>query len=179
CSISVLSFPQSPADDEQMQNDEDFDYNGVDQSAPSPQTKSPRPITSEKVNKTVTVNGIRGQDVVLKCDVGTNLDAPNVVVLWSFGVHIISNGKNVVQPNYALNENYDLTIVKASSQEAGDYSCKVLPIESVVNTKVIIVDQSLDAIAPESSVSAAGSLSSFLGYTLLGSALLLLGMGKH
>ncbi|KAI8037594.1 uncharacterized protein LOC128255428 [Drosophila gunungcola] len=178
-SSAVLSYPQSTAEEDQMQNDEEFDYEGVDQSAPSPQTKSINPINSETVNRTLTVMGIRGEDVVLKCDVGSNLQATDVVVLWFFGKNVISNGKSLVQPNFELNANYDLTILKASSQVAGTYVCKVLPSGSVVNTKVIIADHSLDAIAPESSTSAAGSSSSFLGYTLLGSVLLLLGMGKH
>lgn len=68
----MISYPQSSVDDDQMQADDDFDYGGEDQSAPSPQTKSPNPVASEKINKTLSVTGIRGEDVVLKCDVGSN-----------------------------------------------------------------------------------------------------------
>ncbi|EDV55594.1 uncharacterized protein LOC6548245 [Drosophila erecta] len=178
---AVFSYPQSSQDDYQMQADDDFDYGGEDQSAPSPQTKSSTPISSEKVNKTLSVTGIRGEDVVLKCDVGIDLhSSEDVVVLWYFGNNVISNGKNVVQPNFKLDPNYDLTILRASPQVAGNYLCKVLPSESVVHTKVTIAEHSLDAIAPESSTSAAGTASSFLGCTVLGSiVLLLLGMGTH
>ncbi|XP_043642726.1 uncharacterized protein LOC122612913 [Drosophila teissieri] len=178
---AVFSYPQSSADDDQMQADDDFDYGGEDQSAPSPQTKSSNPVTSDKINKTLSVTGIRGEDVVLKCDVGIDLhSSDDVVVLWFFGDNVISNGKNLVQPNFKLDANYDLTILKASAQVAGSYLCKVLPSGSVVNTKVTIAEHSLDAIAPESSTSAAGSASSFLGCTVVGSmALLLLGMGTH
>lgn len=179
-SAAVISYPQSSVDDDQMQADDDFDYGGEDQSAPSPQTKSPNPVASEKINKTLSVTGIRGEDVVLKCDVGSNLHSSDVVVLWYFGDNVISNGKNLVQPNFKLDANYDLTILKASPQVAGSYLCKVLPSGSVVNTKVTIAEHSLDAIAPESSTSAAGSASSFLGCTVLASTvLLLLGMGAH
>ncbi|EDW56764.1 uncharacterized protein LOC6615520 [Drosophila sechellia] len=179
-SAAVFSYPQSSMDDDQMQADDDFDYGGEDQSAPSPQTKSSNPIASEKINKTLSVTGIRGEDVVLKCDVGSTLHSSDGVVLWYFGDNVISNGKNLVQPNFKLDANYDLTILKASPQVAGSYLCKVLPSGSVVNTKVTIAEHSLDAIAPESSTSAAGSASSFLGCTVLGSTvLLLLGMGTH
>ncbi|XP_017078960.1 uncharacterized protein LOC108113039 [Drosophila eugracilis] len=179
-SSAVLSYPQSTAEEEQMQSDDDFDYGGEDQSAPSPQMKSQSQGSSEKINKTVSVTGIRGEDVVLKCDVGSNLESSEIVVLWYFGDNVISNGKSLVQPNFKLDANYDLTILHATPQVGGTYICEVLPSGSVVNTKVTITEHSMDAIAPESSVSSAGSASSFLGYTLLGSTiLLLLGMGKH
>ncbi|XP_017054029.1 uncharacterized protein LOC108096707 [Drosophila ficusphila] len=178
-SSAVLSYPQSTADDDQMMNDDDFDYGVEDQSAPSPQTKSSLPASTVKVNKTLTVTGIIGEDVVLKCGLGDNLQNTNNVILWLFGSNVISNGKSLIQPNFKLDSNYDLTILKASPQVAGTYVCKILPSESVAITKVIIAEHSLDAIAPESSTSAAGSRSSFLGCTLLGSIILLLGMGKH
>jgi len=109
-----------------------------------------------------------------------SVQSSEVVVLWRFGNNVISNGKNLVHPNFELNANYDLTILKAKSQDAGTYHCEVLPSGSLVYTNVIIAEHSLDAIAPESSTSAAGCESSFLGYTLMGSTiLLLLGMGKH
>ncbi|XP_017007992.3 uncharacterized protein babos [Drosophila takahashii] len=181
-SSAVFSYPQSTPEEEQMQSDaDDFDYGEESQSAPSPQTKSSHPSIGDKMNKSLTVTGIRGENVKLTCDVGTDLENCEVCsVLWLFGDHVIANGKNVVQPNFKLDSNFDLTILKASPQDAGGYSCNVLPAGSVVSTKVIIAEHSLDAIAPESSTSAAGSASSFLGHTLLGSiALLLLGMGKH
>ncbi|KAH8348831.1 hypothetical protein KR084_011656, partial [Drosophila pseudotakahashii] len=179
---SVFSYPQSSPDEEQMQSDaDDFDYGDESQSAPSSQTKSSSPSNGDRVNKTLTLTGIRGEDVLLKCDVGTDLETCEACsVLWYFGDHIIANGKNLVQTNFKLDSNFDLTILKASPQDAGGYLCKVLPAGSLVSTKVIIAEHSLDAIAPESSTSAAGSASSLLGYTLLGSiVLLLLGMGKH
>ncbi|KAH8401515.1 hypothetical protein KR009_006014, partial [Drosophila setifemur] len=170
--LKVFSYPQSSNDDEPMQNDDDFDY-GEDQSAPSPQIKSSEPALGLKINKTVEVTGYRGEDVVLKCDIGSDLlSTESVVVLWYIGGNVISNGRNVVQPNFKLDPNYDLTILKASAQNAGTYRCEVEPLHSGVNTKVVIVEHSLDAIAPESSTSAAGSLSSFLGWTILGSAIL-------
>ncbi|XP_016953189.1 uncharacterized protein LOC108026661 [Drosophila biarmipes] len=179
-SSAVFSYPQSSLEEEEMQNDENFDYGDESDSAPSPQTKAQSPSAGEKVNKTLTVTGIRGEDVVLKCDVGRNLQSTETVVLWYLGEHVISNGKNLVLPNFKLDANYDLTILKANPQDAGTYHCQVLPSHSEVYTKVIIAEHSLDAIAPESSTSAAGSASSFLGCTLLGSTmLLLLGLGSH
>ncbi|XP_037713037.1 uncharacterized protein LOC119549226 [Drosophila subpulchrella] len=176
---AVSSYPQSALEEDGMQGDDNFDYEEDNDSAPSPQIKASS-STGETINKTLTVTGIRGEDVVLKCDVGSNLQSSDDVVLWHFGNNVISNGKNLVHPNFELNANYDLTILKANPQDAGTYYCKVLPSGSLVYTKVIIAEHSLDAIAPESSTSAAGSGSSFLGYTLMGSTiLLLLGMGKH
>ncbi|KAH8269487.1 hypothetical protein KR018_004348, partial [Drosophila ironensis] len=184
--FAVFSYPQSNIDDEPMQNDDDFDYTSEDQSAPSPQTKASQPNLGQKVNKTATVTGIRGEDVKLQCDVGNDvLGGENAVVLWYFGANIVANGKNVVQPNLELDmNNYDLTILKASAQDAGTYLCKVLPTGSEVTTKVVIAEHSLDAIAPESSTSKSAATavtmsSSFLAWTLLGSALVVLGLGKH
>lgn len=108
------------------------------------------------------------------------LSAENVVVLWYFGTNVITNGKNLVQPNFKLDPNYDLTILKASSQDAGTYRCVVLPTNSEVITEVVITDHSLDAIAPESSTSASSAMAcSLMGWTVLGSAILLLGVGRH
>jgi len=52
-----------------MQGDDNFDYEEDNDSAPSPQIKASS-STGETINKTLTVTGIRGEDVVLKCDVG-------------------------------------------------------------------------------------------------------------
>jgi len=54
-----------------MQGDDNFDYEEDNDSAPSPQIKASS-STGETINKTLTVTGIRGEDVVLKCDVGSN-----------------------------------------------------------------------------------------------------------
>lgn len=179
-SSTVLSYPQSSIDDE-MQNDEDFDYSSDDQSAPSPQTKDSTSTSLQKITKTASVTGIRGEEVKLQCDVGSEmLGAENVAVLWYFGENVIANGRNVVQPNFELDPNFDLTILKASSQDAGTYRCVVHPSKSEVITKVVIADHSLDAIAPESSTSASSAMAcSLMGWTVLGSAMLLLGVGRH
>lgn len=55
-----------------MQND-DFNYDD-DDSAPSPQTKSTSPNPSERINKTLTATGIRGEDLVLKCDLDSKCE---------------------------------------------------------------------------------------------------------
>ncbi|KAH8290407.1 hypothetical protein KR054_002722, partial [Drosophila jambulina] len=178
----VLSYPQGLTEEE-MQND-DFTYDD-DDSAPSPQTKATSPTSpSEKVNKTLTATVIRGEDLVLKCDLDSKVLA-NSVILWYFGENIIANGENLVLPNFKLDPNHDLTILKASPQDAGSYHCLAVPSNSVVYTKVSIAEHSLDAIAPESSTSAgSGSASTssslLLGWTLLGSTVLvLMGIGKH
>lgn len=104
------------------------------------------------------------------------------VILWYFGENVIANGKTLVLPNFKLDPNHDLTILKASPQDAGSYHCQAVPSNSMVYTKVTIAEHSLDAIAPESSTAGSGSVSSrsLLGWTLLGSAaLVLLGIGKH
>ncbi|XP_017090774.2 uncharacterized protein babos [Drosophila bipectinata] len=180
-SSTVLSYPQSNLDDEPMQNDDDFDYSSDDQSAPSPQTKDSTPTSLQRVSKTASVTGILGKDLKLKCDVGTEmLSAENVVVLWYFGNTLIANGKNVVQPNFELDPNFDLTILKASAQDAGSYRCEVVPSRSEVITKVVIAEHSLDAIVPESSTSASSAMAcSLMGWTLLGSVMVLLGAGRH
>ncbi|XP_020798520.1 uncharacterized protein LOC110176485 [Drosophila serrata] len=173
---TVLSFPQGLTDEE-MQND-DFTYDD-DDSAPSPQTKATSPASpSEKVNKTLTATGIRGEDLVLKCDLDSNVLAKSVI-LWYFGENIIANGKSLLLSNFELDSNNDLIILKASPKDAGIYHCLAVPSNSVVYTKVSIAEHSLDAIAPESSTSTAGSGSAssslLLGWTLL----VLLGIIKH
>ncbi|KAH8253795.1 hypothetical protein KR032_006904, partial [Drosophila birchii] len=179
----VLSFPQSLTDEE-MQNDDIGNYDD-DDSAPSPQTKATSPGSpSEIVNKTLTATGVRGEDLVLKCDLDSKV-LEQSVILWYFGDNIIVNGKNVVVSNFGLGSNNDLIILKASPKDAGIYHCQAVPSNSVVYTKVTIAEHSLDAIAPESSTSAAGSGSAssslLLGWTLLGSTVLvlLLGISKH
>ncbi|XP_034650277.1 uncharacterized protein LOC117889878 [Drosophila subobscura] len=178
----VFSYPQSGNDDEEMMADDDFEYEQDDQSASSQQTKIQSQIPAKSdgsapPNRTVTVTGIRGEDVVLKCDLDTTQS-----ILWFFGTNIIANGGTLVQPNFKLDtENYDLTILKASPQDAGDYYCKALPQGSILNTKVVIAEHSLDAIAPESSTSASSSLPS-LPFSLLWAVLTgvcLLKIGRH
>ncbi|EDW35970.1 GL16927 [Drosophila persimilis] len=155
----VLSYPQSGTDEDEMMADDDFEYEQDDQGTSSQQAKTgqiPAKTDSAQPNRTVTVTGIRGEDVVLKCDLDITQS-----ILWFFGKNIIANGGTLVQPNFKLDTaNYDLTILKASPQDAGDYYCKALPQGSVLNTKVVIAEHSLDAIAPESSTSASSSLPS-------------------
>ncbi|XP_022217732.2 uncharacterized protein LOC111070970 [Drosophila obscura] len=178
----VFSYPQPGNEEDEMLSDDDFEYEQDDQSASSQQTKTqgqiPAKSDSTPPNRTVTVTGIRGEDVVLKCDLDMTQS-----ILWFFGTNIIANGGTLVQPNFKLDtENYDLTILKASPQDAGDYYCQALPQGSVLNTKVVIAEHSFDAIAPESSTSTASSSLPSLPFSLLWAVLTgvcLLKIGSH
>ncbi|EDW72254.2 uncharacterized protein Dwil_GK20826 [Drosophila willistoni] len=164
----VFSYPQSFPDDDQMQADDDFEYDTDDQSAPSQQNKPANPTSTKHVSqqetKTVKVTGVLGKDVVLKCDL--DIDSKSEV-LWYFGNNVVTTGHNVVQTNFKVDANYDLTILRASPKDAGDYHCELLPQKSVLNIHVILNEHhSLDAIAPESSTSAASQSSWISGHTM-------------
>lgn len=62
-----------------MQNDEDFDYSSDDQSAPSPQTKDSTSTSLQKITKTASVTGIRGEEVKLQCDVGSESEYSHTI----------------------------------------------------------------------------------------------------
>ncbi|TDG50889.1 hypothetical protein AWZ03_002544 [Drosophila navojoa] len=154
---SALAYPSNADSDDMMLND-DYDYDTDEQSAPSPQTKPTGVVKSSVTgyrNRTLTTRGILGEDVVLKCD--ENITKENVI-LWYQDSKIITSGSSVVLPNFSLNpRNYDLTILKASPQNAGTYYCQILPQNIFVATKVVLGDHSLDVITPESSKSGQSS----------------------
>ncbi|XP_017867733.1 PREDICTED: uncharacterized protein LOC108616810 [Drosophila arizonae] len=154
---SALGYPSNADSDDMMLND-DYDYDTDELSAPSPQTK-PTGVVKTGVtgyrNRTLTQRGILGEDVVLKCD--ENITKENVI-LWYQDSKIITSGSSVVLPNFSLNpRNYDLTILKASPQNADTYYCQILPQNIFVATKVVLGDHSLDVITPESSKSGQSS----------------------
>ncbi|KAH8370487.1 hypothetical protein KR093_003653, partial [Drosophila rubida] len=157
---AVACYPSTSAieDNDGMLNDE-YEYD--DQSnVPSPQTKPSSSATAKDLvpqqNRTLTVTGILGEDVVLKCD--TKIDK-DTVINWYRGDKIISTGQTLVQSNFNLNpKNFDLTILKSSPQSAGDYYCLRYPGGSAVTTKVVLNEHSLDIITPESSKSAHSSI---------------------
>lgn len=175
---STLAYPSNTDVDEGMQND-DYDYDTDDLSAPSPQTKPTGVIKTNEplVNRTLTQRGILGEDVVLHCD--ENITKENVI-LWLRDSKIITSGSSVVLPNFSLNpRNYDLTILKASPQSAGTYHCQILPQNVFVATKVVLGDHSLDVITPESSKSGQSSLQRLALLSLLSVGLALAPQLKH
>ncbi|XP_068145970.1 uncharacterized protein babos [Drosophila tropicalis] len=163
----VFSYPQSFNDEDQMQADDDFEYDTEDQSAPSQQNKPADPTStknSQQETKTVKVTGVLGKDVVLKCEL--DIDSKSAV-LWYFGNNVVTTGHNVVQTNFKVDANYDLTILRASPKDAGEYHCEVLPQKSVLYIHVTLNEHhSLDAIAPESSTSSASQSSWISGHTM-------------
>ncbi|EDW09537.2 uncharacterized protein LOC6579720 [Drosophila mojavensis] len=154
---SALGYPSNADSDDMMLND-DYDYDTDELSAPSPQTKPTGVVKTSETgfrNRTLTQRGILGEDVVLKCD--ENITKENVI-LWYQDSKIITSGSSVVLPNFSLNpRNYDLTILKASPQNADTYYCQILPQNIFVATKVVLGDHSLDVITPESSKSGQSS----------------------
>ncbi|KAH8416123.1 hypothetical protein KR222_008514, partial [Zaprionus bogoriensis] len=161
--------------DDQMMAD-DYDYDSDDPSTAS-QTKASN-IASEAParNRSRTVTGILGDDVPLKCDDNISKDD---VVMWygSNTTTLISQGRSLLMSNYALNlSNFELTIVKASPQSAGDYYCRVMPSSEYIHTKVVLGDHLLNVV-PESSTSGQSSL--FVGLALWSSLLTAALMLKH
>ncbi|XP_034479793.1 uncharacterized protein LOC117785708 [Drosophila innubila] len=154
----ALSYPQAGTEgDDGMQNDY-VDYSDDDKSSPSEQTKPyiiPEPAIPQQ-NKSLTVTGILGEDVVLKCGLKAGL---NQNILWYQGSKSIATGTSVTSPNFSLNATtYDLTILKSSPQSAGDYYCKLVPDQVFIHTLVVLGDHSMDVITPESSKSAQSSI---------------------
>ncbi|XP_017838582.1 uncharacterized protein LOC108596904 isoform X1 [Drosophila busckii] len=151
----------APADDDEMVNDAEYDYSDTDDQSSTGQQTKPSSIAKasmvpmEQQNSSVTVTGILGQNVVLKCDL--KITKQNVV-LWYQNDKIITNGNSVVLPNFSLNpSSYELTILQSSPQSAGQYSCQVLPQKVFNHVKVVLGDHSLDELAAESSKSSAQS----------------------
>ncbi|XP_023164664.2 uncharacterized protein LOC115483435 [Drosophila hydei] len=175
---SALGFPSTTDVHDLMLND-DYDYDTDEPSAPSPQTK-PTGVANAYlplVNRTLTKTGILGEDVVLKCD--ENITEANVI-LWFQDSKMITSDRSVVLPNFSLNpKNFDLTILKASPQSAGTYSCQILPQNVFVSTKVVLGDHSLDVITPESSRSGQNSLQRLALLWLLSACLALAHQLKH
>ncbi|EDW01296.1 GH20536 [Drosophila grimshawi] len=167
----VLSYPSSTEDDELMMKD-DYDYGSDDQSSPSQQNKptSVAKPASPLSNRTTTKTGLIGEDVVLKCD--ESITKSNVI-LWYKDSKLITSGNSVVLPDFSLNpSNYDLTILRASPQNAGDYYCQIMPEKVLIHTKVILGDHSMDVITPESSTSGQSSFHgiAFIWLLFVGSA---------
>ncbi|XP_060657012.1 uncharacterized protein LOC132791906 [Drosophila nasuta] len=152
CSL-VFSYPSGTEDNEGMLND-DYEYDDAS-NVPSPQTKPAKDIGPQQ-NISVTVTGILGEEVVLKCDTKIGKDT---VINWYRGEKIISTGTNLVQPNFSLNpSNFDLTILNSSPQSAGDYYCTRYPSGSHTFIKLVLNEHSLDIITPESSKSSQSSI---------------------
>lgn len=175
-SFALLGYPSNADTDDMMLND-DYDYDTDELSAPSPQTKPTGVVKTSETgfrNRTLTQRGILGEDVVLKCDENITkgmwiqvnrlklklieICIAENVILWYQDSKIITSGSSVVLPNFSLNpRNYDLTILKASPQNADTYYCQILPQNIFVATKVVLGDHSLDVITPESSKSGQSS----------------------
>ncbi|XP_030557967.1 uncharacterized protein LOC115760645 [Drosophila novamexicana] len=178
----VLSYPSITEDDDDGMMADEYDYGPDDQNVASQPVSQPKPTNIAKsavpkANRTVTKTGILGEDVLLKCDEKITKDD---VILWYQNSKLIANGQSLLLPNFSLDpKSYDLTILKASAQSAGDYYCQILPQNVFMHTKVILGDHSLDVITPESSKSAQDSLHRFALMWLLTLALLVLHQHKH
>ncbi|KAL7735100.1 hypothetical protein ACLKA6_001969 [Drosophila palustris] len=166
----AISYPAGTEDDDLMQND-DYVDDDDDQSSPIQPTNIQEPfIPQQNRSQTTTVTGILGEDVVLKCHFKIGEKS---TVLWYQGSKGISIGSTVVVPNFSLNSTtYELTILKSSPQDAGDYYCNLLPDKAFEHVLVVLGDHSMDVIVPESSKSAQSSIHGLFLMLPLSAALL-------
>ncbi|XP_055920004.1 uncharacterized protein LOC129951725 [Eupeodes corollae] len=161
--------------DGRIQNDDDYEYSD-DESVPSSHTKfTEASPTSGMVpffrKANITIKTIAGKNAILECPV-ENLSDQNVV-LWYKDANALTTGSSVLNKDYSLNtNNFSLKIMNVTVANQGEYYCEIQPQRIRLHTTLIVTEDPIETIIPESSKSSQESIHFKLSTILMKSSVI-------